>query len=269
MLVETSNRAHVANPAAAQPPKSPKTRAFEGVVMYYGYRFYDPETGRWPSRDPIEERGGLNLYGFVGNDGVNWWDKLGLAPNKGQTTDPEKIIESVKEEIENLKKNGNCKDINIDTLLGNLRDKHSKENRYIYLDDYGWVDLRHFFEAANYAEDTGSVATEVLGFGKEFYQWLDESGDDYKSGFSPEDIPSNSAGAAFGDDYEIQNCCEFSKALKKFFDDKGSRPTNDPKAKWDKLPETDPAEKGGKNRGGSNSNSNNPGNNKPTSSVSP
>jgi hypothetical protein len=56
---------------------------------------------------------------------------------------------------------------------------------------------------------------------------------------------------------------------KKFFDDKGSRPTNDPKAKWDKLPETDPAEKGGKNRGGSNSNSNNPGNNKPTSSVSP
>ena len=78
MLVETSNRAHVANPAAAQLPKSPKTKAFEGVVMYYGYRFYDPETGRWPSRDPIEEAGGLNLYGFVKNDGVNAWDYLGL-----------------------------------------------------------------------------------------------------------------------------------------------------------------------------------------------
>jgi hypothetical protein len=37
----------------------------------------DPLTGRWPSRDPIEERGGLNLYGFVGNDGVNRWDVLG------------------------------------------------------------------------------------------------------------------------------------------------------------------------------------------------
>ena len=35
-------------------------------------------TGRWPSRDPIEERGGLNLYGFVGNDALNQWDLLGL-----------------------------------------------------------------------------------------------------------------------------------------------------------------------------------------------
>jgi RHS repeat-associated protein len=77
MLVETSNRAHAAIPAAAQLPRSPKTQAFEGVVMYYGYRFYDPEAGRWPSRDPIGERGGVNLYGFVGNDGVNDLDYLG------------------------------------------------------------------------------------------------------------------------------------------------------------------------------------------------
>lgn len=54
-----------------------KHKAFEGVVMYYGYRIYDPETGRWPSRDPIEEEGGLNLYGFVENNGVNEWDYLG------------------------------------------------------------------------------------------------------------------------------------------------------------------------------------------------
>ena len=32
----------------------------------------------WLSRDPIGEEGGLNLYGFVGNDGVNRWDYLGL-----------------------------------------------------------------------------------------------------------------------------------------------------------------------------------------------
>lgn len=47
---------------------------------YYGYRWYDPLTGRWPSRDPIEEMGGVNLYGFVGNDGMNWWDVTGLSP---------------------------------------------------------------------------------------------------------------------------------------------------------------------------------------------
>jgi uncharacterized protein RhaS with RHS repeats len=51
-------------------------------VAYYGYRYYDPVTGRWPSRDPIEEDGGLNLYGFVGNDGANWVDALGLMPEE-------------------------------------------------------------------------------------------------------------------------------------------------------------------------------------------
>ena len=46
---------------------------------YYGYRFYDPGHGRWLNRDPIAEAGGLNLYGFVGNDPVNAVDVLGMA----------------------------------------------------------------------------------------------------------------------------------------------------------------------------------------------
>ncbi|GAA5484539.1 hypothetical protein Hsar01_03783 [Haloferula sargassicola] len=50
----------------------------ETGLYYYGYRYYHPYLGRWISRDPIGERGGLNLYGFVGNDGVNRWDYLGL-----------------------------------------------------------------------------------------------------------------------------------------------------------------------------------------------
>jgi len=33
----------------------------------------------WPSRDPIGERGGLNVYGMVGNDAVGKIDRLGLA----------------------------------------------------------------------------------------------------------------------------------------------------------------------------------------------
>jgi hypothetical protein len=47
-------------------------------VSFYGYRWYDPVTGRWPSRDPIGERGGINLYGFVRNNGINKIDVLGL-----------------------------------------------------------------------------------------------------------------------------------------------------------------------------------------------
>jgi uncharacterized protein RhaS with RHS repeats len=48
-------------------------------VTYYAYRYYDPVTGRWLSRDPIEEEGGLNLYGFVSNNPSNKYDVLGLA----------------------------------------------------------------------------------------------------------------------------------------------------------------------------------------------
>jgi RHS repeat-associated protein len=45
---------------------------------YYGFRYYDPETGRWPNRDPIEEAGGLNLYAMVLNNPISYADYLGL-----------------------------------------------------------------------------------------------------------------------------------------------------------------------------------------------
>ena len=51
-------------------------------LVYYGYRYYSPQTRRWLSKDPIGLAGGLNLYGFVGNDPINNWDLLGLADGK-------------------------------------------------------------------------------------------------------------------------------------------------------------------------------------------
>ena len=53
----------------------------ETGLSYYGYRYYDPETGRWLSRDPLGEAGALNLFGLGGNDGVNQWDYFGLVDN--------------------------------------------------------------------------------------------------------------------------------------------------------------------------------------------
>ena len=57
---------------------STKYTDFETDLVYYGYRYYSPDLGRWISRDPIEEQGGFNLYAFVNNDPVNKFDILGL-----------------------------------------------------------------------------------------------------------------------------------------------------------------------------------------------
>ena len=43
------------------------------------YRAYDAETGRWLSRDPIGESGGINLYAYVANSPIVSEDRLGLA----------------------------------------------------------------------------------------------------------------------------------------------------------------------------------------------
>jgi len=49
----------------------------ETGLVYYGNRFYSPGLGRFINRDPIEEAGGINLYGFCGNDSINRFDVLG------------------------------------------------------------------------------------------------------------------------------------------------------------------------------------------------
>ena len=45
------------------------------------YRHYDPEVGRWLSKDPIRFNGGdTNLYGYVMQDPINLVDPSGLTP---------------------------------------------------------------------------------------------------------------------------------------------------------------------------------------------
>ena len=42
------------------------------------YRYYDPQLGRWLTRDPIGYDGGMNQYGYCGGDPVNEEDSIGL-----------------------------------------------------------------------------------------------------------------------------------------------------------------------------------------------
>ena len=58
------------------------------LVFYYGYRHYDPATGRWLNRDPLGEEGGLNLYAFVSNNPVTIYDILGLQGPRQEYNGP-------------------------------------------------------------------------------------------------------------------------------------------------------------------------------------
>jgi len=77
---------------------STKYQDEETGLVYYGYRYYDPGTGRWLNRDPINELGhrtllakrssrigadASNLYEFVHNNPINWIDPSGLTTWRG------------------------------------------------------------------------------------------------------------------------------------------------------------------------------------------
>ncbi len=60
----------------------------ETDLLYYGCRYYSPDTARWLGRDLLEELGGLNLYSLVANDPISFFDVVGLGAYAEGTTPP-------------------------------------------------------------------------------------------------------------------------------------------------------------------------------------
>src|SRR5439155_1879632 len=74
---------------------STKYQDDESDLVYYGFRYFNPSTGRWLGRDPLGEVGfeclrggksktlgsGSNLYAFLSNDPLDQNDYLGLEHN--------------------------------------------------------------------------------------------------------------------------------------------------------------------------------------------
>jgi hypothetical protein len=170
-------------------------------------------------------------------------DPDGRAPNQAGVTNPDHVLNA----------------LIADPNLANLKATHQGNmNRYFYTEKYGWVDIRHFAEAARMTYDQPGWTVKTLGFFLEGFQWMTEWGDDYRSGFSPEDLPSNTAGFDFGlKTREINPVTAF----RVWFQEAGGKDLSEIMDKVNALPLTDPSERGGKNRGASNLSSTPPGRN--------
>lgn len=55
-------------------------------LVQFGFRFYDPLTARWTSKDPIGSSDGPNLYAYLHNNPINSVDRFGLASETQSTT---------------------------------------------------------------------------------------------------------------------------------------------------------------------------------------
>ena len=84
----------------------------------YQMRKYRPDIGRWMSRDPMGEEGGLNLYAACDNDIVLYCDVIGLYRwiaiyySKPDSPEFQRAAETYKQEIENLQSfNKSCDEV--------------------------------------------------------------------------------------------------------------------------------------------------------------
>ncbi len=58
-------------------PVNTTTPTIRAPLVLCGLRYYDPNTGRFITRDPTGYEGGINPYTFCGNNPVNYADPLG------------------------------------------------------------------------------------------------------------------------------------------------------------------------------------------------
>lgn len=105
--------------------------------------FFDPSAGRWVSRDPIAEKGGVNLYGFVANNGNNSIDSLGmykLNPDKFKGPDASEI-KRIEDSLSRIKKRVSVLKSQVESMRkclnknGDLMDAHVNLNDYEYTFD--------------------------------------------------------------------------------------------------------------------------------------
>lgn len=210
-----------------------KERDAESGLDYFEARYYSSSQGRFISIDPREinfEAGTEDFLAYLGNP-QNWnryayvlnsplvlLDQNGREPNKAQAGTAADVV-AVILKIENDNPTATQTEIlqRVDGYFQSKDDTKDANVRYVYTKENGWVDMKHFFAAA--AEAATSTFGEVETLGKGLVIEVIQTIQGSDSAFSYEDLPSNAAGAEFGDEEFNPNSSEkLSSQVKTFLE---------------------------------------------------
>lgn len=168
---------------------------------------HNPHLGRFMQRDPLGYPDGMNGYEYQASKPV-----ASVDPN-GQWVQPDRIVSpgSLIGYIEDEVKRGNAKTTL--AVLELLAKKLSAgvtsvgTNQYVFTCEYGFLDMGHFWSNAKRAYKKGFRSAWRTGLAVERNQEHLRrlpTGDWGQSAWTPEDLPSNQAGALFGSNLKIK-----------------------------------------------------------------
>ena len=164
----------------------------ESYYDYIGARFYDSRIGRWGQVEPfLDKYPGISPYVYSLDNPLNISDPSGMDPRRNQMANLNEVVSLLQSY-----KGSTIESFIFNALPGN------ESSRYVYGESGGFIDLVHFFAAADVTtklditlpKDVAYFMGRTLGDYMEIFQTLKL--DD--SMFDPEDLPSNDQGAEFG-----------------------------------------------------------------------
>jgi RHS repeat-associated protein len=127
------------------------------------HRYYHPGIGRWLSRDPIGERGGLNLYAYAGNSPTAFTDPFGLTSKCPPCPSCEKLH------------SGCSKAVNEDFLVKSTMWRQVRDAYLAAVDDWKGREIRHCeqkFGVGSIGNDLCVLAVLAIAGSQEANIWI-------------------------------------------------------------------------------------------------